>query len=1027
VLAGVGLFICVYFFASLLQEPKEPIIFIAMAVFVLCGAASLASVVLVIRQRQELGLQTIFYALHFLILANALLFQGRTLTATLSLAAVSAISISWLFPRQAWRRYAARTATIILLAWIIEWLNPLWRVQIRVAQIGPAGAVVFGVVFAIVVAIQAWGISLRAKFLTSIIGITVVSIAIFGYFAYSRTQQLQSFLAAQLQTTVQTQAEQQLTSTTHSQAQDVDQALSSIVQAVKELADYRSALYAQGSVLNEGSYWDGRTKMSKLPAGQYINPPSDTAAVFIPNVVPVLDDALISDLNATVNLDFSAPGILKTHPNIVGLYYMSAYKYVAYYPNFDQAVVPPDLDATTLSWYTDVAPQNDPDRKAMWSQPYQDPAGTGLIVTLSSPVYDRAGTFQGVMAADVQLSKLTENVASISVGQSGFAFLIDYAGRIIAMPKPGYTLFGLQPEVVPVSETPKTNLIEQGPAEFQDSFSHMVLGQEGLSTVSIAGVDYYVVYTPLPTVGYSLGAIVPTAEMNAALLAARSNIDSETQRTLNFAAIILVALLLAAVGFSFLLSQYIARPLIELTNVADQISSGNFGVQARVESKDETGILARTLNAMGTALHELITTLEQRVNDRTRDLNIASDVSRQVTRVLDLNVLLPQLVERTKEGFHLYYASVYIYDPQAEELLLAAGTGEEGRRLKEEAKSFHMSARPSLVAQASRERRAQIINDTEKSTDYFNNLHLPYTRAEADFPMVVGDELVGVLDLQSESIGRFQPSDIQIFTSLAEQIAIAVRNAQLYHEQEQVAEQLRQVDQMKMQFLSSMSHELRTPLNAIINFTEMVAVGMMGPVNEDQQDLLNQSLEGSKHLLHLINDVLDISKIQAGKLTLFVEPDVNLYQELESVIGMVQPLLKSKPLQLVKDIDQDLPTITGDKRRIRQVLLNLLSNAIKFTPAGTITLSVKQQDHQVLFAVIDTGPGISAEAQAAIFEPFVQTPDGLKQAEGTGLGLPISRSLVQAHNGTLWVESQPGDGAAFYFSLPIVPAAKQGE
>jgi two-component system sensor histidine kinase/response regulator len=169
----------------------------------------------------------------------------------------------------------------------------------------------------------------------------------------------------------------------------------------------------------------------------------------------------------------------------------------------------------------------------------------------------------------------------------------------------------------------------------------------------------------------------------------------------------------------------------------------------------------------------------------------------------------------------------------------------------------------------------------------------------------------------------------------------------------------------------------------------------------------------------LINDVLDISKIQAGKLALFIEQDVDLYRELKTVIDMVLPMFKDKPVELVQDIDDNLPVIAGDKRRIRQVLLNLLSNSIKFTDKGTVTLSAKLQDEKVAFAVIDTGVGIPPEARSVIFEPFVQTLDGIKLEQGTGLGLPISLNLVKAHGGDLWMESRPGEGSAFYFTLPV--------
>ena len=239
------------------------------------------------------------------------------------------------------------------------------------------------------------------------------------------------------------------------------------------------------------------------------------------------------------------------------------------------------------------------------------------------------------------------------------------------------------------------------------------------------------------------------------------------------------------------------------------------------------------------------------------------------------------------------------------------------------------------------------------------------------------------------------------------------------------AQELKRADLMKSQFLASMSHELRTPLNSIINFTQLIAMGVAGPVTEEQLTMLNTSLSSSKHLLQLINDVLDISKIQAGKLSLYIEGDVNLNDEILIVVDMAEPLLQKQnetlgyPIRFIQDIDKNLPLTACDRRRTRQVLLNLLSNAIKFTEQGSITLSVKKKGDEFIFAVMDTGPGIPDEMQSSIFEPFTQVTDNVKHTQGTGLGLPISRSLVQAHGGDLWVESTVGEGTTFFFTLPF--------
>lgn len=245
------------------------------------------------------------------------------------------------------------------------------------------------------------------------------------------------------------------------------------------------------------------------------------------------------------------------------------------------------------------------------------------------------------------------------------------------------------------------------------------------------------------------------------------------------------------------------------------------------------------------------------------------------------------------------------------------------------------------------------------------------------------------------------------------------------------AEQARAVaekaNETKSQFLASMSHELRTPLNAILSFTKYMRQGVFGPVNEQQVDYLGKTIDSGEHLLALINDVLDVTKIQSNMLKLFVEEGFNAAQELEKLAATAEKMLENRPVKLVMDVDKDLPLMTCDKRRVRQIFYNLVSNAIKFTEEGTITISAKRREDKLLFAVIDTGPGIVREDQETIFEPFIQTETGIKHAGGTGLGLPISRQLATAHGGRLWVESKPKEGATFLLTLPIKTEVPQEE
>lgn len=226
-------------------------------------------------------------------------------------------------------------------------------------------------------------------------------------------------------------------------------------------------------------------------------------------------------------------------------------------------------------------------------------------------------------------------------------------------------------------------------------------------------------------------------------------------------------------------------------------------------------------------------------------------------------------------------------------------------------------------------------------------------------------------------------------------------------------------NQLKSQFLANMSHELRTPLNAILNFSQFVSSGMLGEVNHEQVDVLEKVNSNGKYLLSLINDLLDISKIEAGQLKLFVEDDVDLVKEFQAVADVAETALADKPVNLVLKVQDNLPLVTCDRRRMRQIMLNLVANACKFTDKGSVTLTLKHEGDILKFAVSDTGPGIAPQDFEAIFETFRQTEVGLKKGGGTGLGLSISRRLAEIHGGQLSFESVVGKGSTFYVTLPM--------
>jgi signal transduction histidine kinase len=248
---------------------------------------------------------------------------------------------------------------------------------------------------------------------------------------------------------------------------------------------------------------------------------------------------------------------------------------------------------------------------------------------------------------------------------------------------------------------------------------------------------------------------------------------------------------------------------------------------------------------------------------------------------------------------------------------------------------------------------------------------------------------------------------------------LAIQNAHLFTEIDEKSRQPEVASQHKSQFLANMSHELRTPLNAILGYTELILDSIYGEPSEKMRQVLERLQANGKHLLGLINDVLDMSKIEAGQLTLDLA-DYSLEDVVHTVVTAVEPLARTKALELIAEVSKDLPTGHGDGRRLAQVLLNLVGNAIKFTDRGQVSIKATASDGLFMAAVSDTGPGIASSDQLKLFKEFQQADNTItKQKGGTGLGLAISKRIIEMHGGRIWVESEVGKGSTFKFSVPV--------
>jgi PAS domain S-box-containing protein len=407
---------------------------------------------------------------------------------------------------------------------------------------------------------------------------------------------------------------------------------------------------------------------------------------------------------------------------------------------------------------------------------------------------------------------------------------------------------------------------------------------------------------------------------------------------------------------------------------------------------------------------------------RNEYLAAATEIGRIVTSTLILDEIYSLTVNLVVERFGYYYAAVYLLDDTIMNARLQEATRVPGKKLKQENYSL-VVGETSIVGKTAQSKETTIVNDISDSLLYMTNPHLPETRSEAGFPLRVGDRMIGVLDIQSSESNAFSADDAAILQLLADQIAIGIENASLYNKTQEAYEEMLEVDRLKSQFLANMSHELRTPLNSIIGFARVILKGIDGPTTDLQKQDLTAIFNSGQHLLGLINDILDLSRIEAGKMELAFD-DVNIVELIGSVMSTAVGLVKDKPVRLNREIQEDLPFVRADPMRIRQVVLNLISNASKFTEEGEILVTAKLQKgdnghREVYIAVTDTGPGISPDDQEKLFQAFSQVDASLtRKVGGTGLGLAISQNLVNMHGGKIGVTSIVGEGSTFYFTIP---------
>jgi signal transduction histidine kinase len=417
--------------------------------------------------------------------------------------------------------------------------------------------------------------------------------------------------------------------------------------------------------------------------------------------------------------------------------------------------------------------------------------------------------------------------------------------------------------------------------------------------------------------------------------------------------------------------------------------------------------------------------LEARTSELTRSveqLTALGEVSQAVSSTLDVETVLDTIVSRASQLAAADGCSIYEYDETTQTFHVRA-THNYDSSLVETLRAMPLRKGEGAMGRATETGEPIQIADIAAPGAYESHLRDVLIgagfRALLSVPLLREEQIIGSLSLNRNAPGEFPPEVIEVLKTFATQSALAIQNARLFREIADKSRQLEVASRHKSEFLANMSHELRTPLNAIIGFSEVLGERMFGELNEKQDEYLKDIHASGTHLLSLINDILDLSKIEAGRMELEVT-DFDLPSALDSAVTLVRERASRRGISLRTAADERVGQVRGDERKIRQVTLNLLSNAIKFTPdGGRIEVGTARVDGFVEVSVGDTGVGIAPEDQEAVFEEFRQVGASAAKQEGTGLGLALCRKFVELHGGSIRVASEVGVGSTFTFTIPV--------